>query len=347
MIKGILFDFDGTVADSSQGIFNCALKTVEKLGYNPADYSLDYMRRFIGPPLRHCFTVTFNVPEEKLDWCVEEYRVHYNAFGMFQMRTYDGIKELLQYLRGKGYKTAVATNKMQELAVRCIANLGLSDLFDYVGGPDKDGSVTKAMVIDRTRQALGLEKDEVLMIGDTNNDMDGAETAGVRFCGVTWGFGFNKESLAGHLFVEKPNEIIDVVEELNKGDKNMIEKINTPNAPAAIGPYSQAVKANGFVFVSGMLAIDPATGNLVGENAAEQAAQCFKNIKAVLTEAGTSIENVVKAIVYLENIADFAAVNEVYAEVFKNAKVLPARCAFQVVKLPKGGKVEIEVTAVA
>ena len=125
----------------------------------------------------------------------------------------------------------------------------------------------------------------------------------------------------------------------------MIERVNTPKAPKAVGPYSQAVKANGFLFISGMLALDPESGLMVGETAEEQTEMIFKNIKAVLDEAGARIENTVKAIVYLEDIKDFAAVNKVYGEAFKNAPVLPARCAFQVVKLPKDGKVEIELTA--
>ena len=124
----------------------------------------------------------------------------------------------------------------------------------------------------------------------------------------------------------------------------MIERVNTPKAPKAVGPYSQAVKANGCLFISGMLALDPESGLMVGETAEEQTEMIFKNIKAVLDEAGARIENTVKAIVYLEDIKDFAAVNKVYGEAFKNAPVLPARCAFQVVKLPKDGKVEIELT---
>ena len=124
----------------------------------------------------------------------------------------------------------------------------------------------------------------------------------------------------------------------------MIERVDTPKAPKAVGPYSQAVKAGGFLFMSGMLALDPETGLMVGETAEEQTVQIFKNIKAVLDAAGARIENTVKATVYLEDIKDFGAVNKVYGEAFKDAPVLPARCAFQVVKLPKDGKVEIELT---
>ena len=124
----------------------------------------------------------------------------------------------------------------------------------------------------------------------------------------------------------------------------MIERVDTPKAPKAVGPYSQAVKAGGFLFMSGMLALDPETGLMVGETAEEQTVQIFKNIKAVLDAAGVRIENTVKAIVYMEDIKDFGAVNKVYGEAFKDAPVLPARCAFQVVQLPKDGKVEIELT---
>ena len=85
----------------------------------------------------------------------------------------------------------------------------------------------------------------------------------------------------------------------------MIERVNTPKAPKAVGPYSQAVKANGFLFISGMLALDPESGLMVGETAEEQTEMIFKNIKAVLDEAGARIENTVKAIVYLEDIKDF------------------------------------------
>ena len=124
----------------------------------------------------------------------------------------------------------------------------------------------------------------------------------------------------------------------------MIERVDTPLGPKAVGPYSQAVKANGFLFVSGVLALDPVSGNLVGETVSEQAEQIFRNAKAIIEAGGGKIENTVKAVVYLKDIADFAAVNTVYAEAFKSATVLPARCAFEVAALPKGGKVEIEFT---
>ena len=130
-------------------------------------------------------------------------------------------------------------------------------------------------------------------------------------------------------------------------EENMIERIETKSAPAAIGPYSQAVKANGMVFASGQIPIDPVTGQIVEGSAADQARQVFRNINAVLAAAGTDISKVVKATVFLKDMDDFGAVNEVYAEAFASAPVLPARSAVAVRKLPKDVQVEIEVIALA
>ncbi len=122
------------------------------------------------------------------------------------------------------------------------------------------------------------------------------------------------------------------------------EIINTDKAPAAIGPYSQAVAANGFVFVSGQLPLDPKTGRFVSQDITTQTEQSIKNLAAVLEAAGSSLDNVVKTTVFLENMYDFAAMNEVYSRFF--ASDCPARAAFEVARLPKDALVEIECVAV-
>ena len=124
----------------------------------------------------------------------------------------------------------------------------------------------------------------------------------------------------------------------------MSKKIETPNAPAAIGPFSQAIEANGMVFVSGQLPIDPTTGVFAGSDIVSQVKQSLTNIASVLKEAGLEMSDVVKTTVLLQNMSDFAAMNEVYASFFKEP--YPARAAFEVVKLPKGALVEIEAIAV-
>ena len=124
----------------------------------------------------------------------------------------------------------------------------------------------------------------------------------------------------------------------------MKKVIATTNAPAAIGPYSQAIQVGNMLFASGQLGIDPATGNFVEGAVKEQTAQAFKNVKAILAEAGLDISDVVKTTVFLADMGDFGAMNEVYASQFEGA--FPARSAVAVKTLPKYGLVEIEVIAV-
>lgn len=125
--------------------------------------------------------------------------------------------------------------------------------------------------------------------------------------------------------------------------KLIMKAINTKNAPAAIGPYSQAIEVNGFVYTSGQLPIDPATGEFAGSDIKSQAEQSLKNVKAILEEAELSMKNVVKTTVFLADMTDFAAMNEVYSSYF--SEPYPARSAVAVKTLPKGALVEIECVA--
>ncbi len=122
----------------------------------------------------------------------------------------------------------------------------------------------------------------------------------------------------------------------------MIKKIATENAPKAIGPYSQAVLADDTLYTSGQIPLDPQSGNIVGENIAEQTEQVMKNLSAILVAAGTSFGNVIKTTCYLTDIADFATFNEVYAKYITSC---PARSCVAVKDLPKGALVEVEVIA--
>ena len=122
-----------------------------------------------------------------------------------------------------------------------------------------------------------------------------------------------------------------------------IKAVSTVNAPAAIGPYSQAIAAGDFVYLSGQLGVDPATGNL--ESGVEaQAERAIANMKAILAEAGLDISRVIKTTVFLKDMGDFAAVNAIYAKHFQQP--YPARSCVQVAELPKGGLVEIEAVCV-
>lgn len=123
----------------------------------------------------------------------------------------------------------------------------------------------------------------------------------------------------------------------------MMETVSTENAPGAIGPYSQAVKTGNMVFCSGQIPIDPATGSFVSDDVAEQTEQVLKNLSAVLEAAGSDLGKVIKTTVFLADMNDFAAMNDVYARYFSENK--PARATVQAARLPRDARVEIECIA--
>ena len=125
----------------------------------------------------------------------------------------------------------------------------------------------------------------------------------------------------------------------------MKEVIATPHAPGAIGPYSQAIKANGFIFTAGQVALDPATGNMVEGDVRQQTERVCQNLKAILIQAGSGFDRVVKTTVFLKSMGDFAPMNEVYAKYFTQPS--PARSTVEVAALPRNALVEIDVIALA
>jgi len=120
--------------------------------------------------------------------------------------------------------------------------------------------------------------------------------------------------------------------------------INTKNAPAAIGPYSQAIEAGNTLYISGQIPLDPTTMEFISEDVQDQTHQCLKNLKAIIEEAGFTLENVVKCGIFVKDMNDFAAVNEVYSQYFDQHK--PARFCVEVARLPRDAKVEIDAIAV-
>ena len=127
-----------------------------------------------------------------------------------------------------------------------------------------------------------------------------------------------------------------------EGEKNLSQKVQTDKAPAAIGPYSQAVLAGNLVFTSGQIPLNPESGLIEGQNITEQTHRVCKNLEAVLTAAGSSLKKTVKTVCFLSNMADFTAFNQVYAQYFTEK---PARSCVAVKDLPKGALVEVEVIA--
>ncbi|MEW6456004.1 MAG: RidA family protein [Acidobacteriota bacterium] len=123
----------------------------------------------------------------------------------------------------------------------------------------------------------------------------------------------------------------------------MKEEIKSLNAPQAIGPYSQGIKSNGFIFLSGQIPIDPKTGEIRGETIEQQTDQVFENIKSILEDSGSSLDKVVKSTVFMTDLNEFAKMNDIYAKKFK--KPYPARSTVEVKRLPRNSRIEIEVIA--
>jgi len=131
---------------------------------------------------------------------------------------------------------------------------------------------------------------------------------------------------------------------MEHNSNSSITAVNTPQAPAAIGPYNQAIRYGNFVYTSGQVALDPSSGQLVGDDVQTQTRRVFQNLQAVLESAGSSLNNIVKTTVFLTSMSDFQAMNTVYAEYFQETK--PARSTIAVVELPRKALVEIECVAV-
>lgn len=189
------FDLDGTVIDSSPGIlksFNYALQRQGLPLFTERDTAT-----FIGPPLIHVFCNHFGLSQEDGMKGVNDYRVCYRAGGMLDCRVYDGVRELIDALRGMGIKCVLATCKPHEFATAILAHHGLLDRFEYVSGPEMDGTRgEKDEVIAYALRQLDIsDPASVLMLGDRANDVWGAAENSIDCLGVLWGFGTERELL--------------------------------------------------------------------------------------------------------------------------------------------------------
>lgn len=186
MPKSILFDLDGTLTDSGEGIINCASLALRHFGLPVPDR--EAMRVFVGPPLRDMF-FKFGVPADRLDEAVEVYRSRYIPIGKFENTPYTGIHDLLAQLKKEGHKLYVATSKPEQMSMDILNKFELTPYFDLLAGATLDGSRdTKADVIAYLLKQIGPQA-ETLMIGDTVYDVVGANAHGIPTIGVSWGYG--------------------------------------------------------------------------------------------------------------------------------------------------------------
>lgn len=204
MPKTILFDLDGTLTDSGEGIINCAALALEHFGIPVPDRQT--MRVFVGPPLHETF-VKFGIPDEKADEAVEVYRSRYHTVGKFENTPYPGIREMLEYLQTKGNCLLVATSKPEALSIEILEKFDLAKYFHRICGASMDRSrSTKEDVIAYLLQENGTA-DNMVMVGDTAFDVIGAAAHNIPTIGVAWGYGEVKDMVdAGAIAIANTTE---------------------------------------------------------------------------------------------------------------------------------------------
>ncbi len=185
-MKNILFDLDGTLTDSGEGIMHCFEISLARFGLPIPPRS--QLRKCVGPPLRDSYR-RFGVPEDKMEEAVLCYRDNYDAVGQFENFPYPGIEDVLQALKNAGHRLYVATSKPEYMSINILTRYGLAQYFDIICGATVDGSRnTKEAVIAYLLDQLP-DRGNLIMVGDTIFDVEGARVHGIPAIGVSWGYG--------------------------------------------------------------------------------------------------------------------------------------------------------------
>lgn len=210
----VIFDFDGTVADTGEGILKSLQYSFTAMGDEEPD--LDDLKKFIGPPVFYSYTHFYGISEDKVDDYVRKYRERYREKGIYESKVYDGLKELIISLKERNIKVGIASSKPENLIYSVADYLEITNLFDAIVGVKSDNSKhsTKAGLIAQAMTDLGAtDKNKVLMVGDRLFDIDGAHEAGIKCCGALWGYGDEEEFRAHNAdFIAKaPENILSII----------------------------------------------------------------------------------------------------------------------------------------
>ena len=186
MGKTILFDLDGTLTDSGEGIMNCAALALAHFGIPVPER--EALRVFVGPPLDKTFR-EFGVPADKTNEAIAVYRSRYVPIGKWENHPYPGVEEMLQKLKSQGHRLFVATSKPEEMSKEILTKFGLADYFEMICGATLDGSRGKKEDVIAYLLSLTQGTGEAVMVGDTTYDVIGAAHHGIPTIGVAWGYG--------------------------------------------------------------------------------------------------------------------------------------------------------------
>ena len=188
MSNTIIFDVDGTLINGTEGILKSVCKAIEH--FNLPMPSQEKLVEFVGPPMQNSCKATFNTTDEFAQEFANFFRKEYAAGDVFLADVYDGIFELLEYLKSKGYKLGVATYKRQDYAIDLMKHFGFDKYFDSICGADNENKLKKIDILKNCMKELGAPKETTILIGDSYHDGAAAQELGVGFIGVTYGFGF-------------------------------------------------------------------------------------------------------------------------------------------------------------
>ncbi len=191
--KCVIFDVDGTLLDTSEGMLSAVRYTIAKFGLAPLDEAT--IKSFIGPPIQHSFKRVYGFADEVIADMAAVFRNRYKDKDLLLAEAYDGIFDVLDYLRRSGMRIAIATYKREDYATRLLHAFGFDQYTDLIFGSDFEGRLRKRDIIELALKSAGItEHAQALMIGDSDNDAVGAAEIGTDFLGVTYGFGFKTKA---------------------------------------------------------------------------------------------------------------------------------------------------------
>lgn len=199
----VIFDFDGTIADTRRGVFDSIIYALTSYGYEVPDEEV--LNSFLGPPLHASFKKTTACTDEMAQTLTDKYRELYTDNAMYRLQLFDGVEEMLREMKSCGVKLAIASSKPEKFFSKLLEHLGITQYFDVVCGASLgDIHNTKQAIIARAMKELSADKDKTLMVGDRMFDIEGAKENGIKSAGVVFGFDYEDElKTAGADFIVK------------------------------------------------------------------------------------------------------------------------------------------------
>lgn len=215
----IIFDVDGTLLDTTEGILAAVKYTVDNCGFTEPSETV--IKTFIGPPIKESFLRTYDIDNETANKLTTVFRNRYKDVDLLKAKPYQGILEVFDLIKMLGMKSAIATYKRQDYAENIVKHFGFGEYTDIIFGADNDNKMRKKDIIEKCIEVSGItDYSRVLMVGDSDNDAIGASQIGVDFLGVTFGFGFStKEEIYAHGAVYAADNAYEIQSFIERGEK--------------------------------------------------------------------------------------------------------------------------------